>query len=119
MKKQYYLKDKKINVIGKIYQKDEHGIDKPIYAYRLRGIWAYTRQLSQDQIFSAKAYGNNETRLFVINYHDCVRQYDTIEYDGKFFSVTRIDTDDDYKTDMYIYVKVEPVTPTNIRTLSQ
>ena len=109
MKNQYNLKDKKAQIYKKVYNgQDNNGYFKPesYYPAAPAFIWCYTRQLTQDQIFAAAAYSQQETRLFVFNYYKGVDIYDVINYRGEWYEVTRVDTTDDYKGDLYIYVKL-------------
>jgi len=117
-KDQYFLKDKKIKLITKTSERDSIGQTITAYKYiSNKKLWAYARQLSQDQIFQAAAYSVDETRFFVINNRKDLAVYDFIEYKGKYYSITRIDTRDDYNGDMFLYVKDAPRgdTPKNIK----
>ena len=68
-------------------------------------IWCYTRQLSQTDIFQSASYGENETRFFVFNYYPKVEVYDMILYKNQWYRITRVDTADDYKGDLFIYIQ--------------
>ena len=104
---QYYLKDKKIQLITKIIDKDYVELG---YKYIVDGyVWAYAKQLSQDQIYEARTHGEAENRLFVLNYRTDLKLYDFIAYKDKYYTITRIDTTDDYNTDMYIYTIDTPM----------
>lgn len=103
---QYYRKDKKVKLITKSTSTDQYGVSHTSYQYISNSsFWAYTNQLSQSQTFEARTYGNDETRIFVLNYRDDLKVYDFIEYKGKYYSITRVDTKDDYKTELFVYVK--------------
>lgn len=104
----YYKKDKKIKVVTKTTAYDQYGNNVESYRYLTGDLWAYTNQLSQSQVFEASQYGDDEIRIFVLNYRDDLRLYDFIEYKGKYYSITRIDTQDDYKTELFVYVKDAP-----------
>lgn len=109
MKNQYNLKDKKAQLYKKVYNgQDDSGFSLPdsYYPAAPAPIWCYTRQLTQDQLFAAMAVSQQETRLFVFNYYKGVDVYDAIEYRGEWYEVTRADTTDDYKGDLFIYVKL-------------
>lgn len=102
----YYKKDKKVKLITKSTTYDAYGNEIEAYKYITnRSIWAYTNQLSQSQTFEAATYGNDEIRLFVLNYRNDLKVYDFIEYKNKYYTITRVDTKDDYKTELYVYVK--------------
>lgn len=108
MKNQYFLKDKK----AQLYKKVSGGTN-PIgcslpasyYPAAPAPIWCYTRQLSQADSFQAKQFGEEETRLFVFNYHPHVDVYDLVQYRGKWYRITRADTADDYKGELFVYVQ--------------
>lgn len=102
----YYKKDKKVKLIRKTTTKDKYGNSTKVYQYlTAAAIWAYARQLSQDQKFAAAQYGSSEVRLFVLNYRTDLEVYDFIEYRGAFYEITRLDTQDDYKGELFVYVK--------------
>lgn len=109
MKNQYNLKDKKAQLY-KVEHGDcnSNGYPSPdsFYPAAPAPIWCYTRQLTQDQLFAAMAVSQQETRLFVFNYYKGVDVYDVIEYKGEWYEVTRADTTDDYKGDLFVYVKL-------------
>lgn len=108
MKNQYFLKDKKINLFRKSSGYIPGQGPSTIYKYiNKTPIWAYTSQLTQSQIFEAHSYGESETRLFVLNYRNDLKLYDYIEYKGEYYSITRLDTKDDYNGELFIYVKTD------------
>ena len=104
----YFKKDKK----AQIYQKHTGGYDAegyPIGDYYKpiapASLWCYARQLSQEQLYAAHAYWNDETRLFVFNYRDDVKQGDYILYRSAWYEISRIDTTEDYKSELFVYVR--------------
>ena len=104
MKSKYYLKDKKIS----IYQEEE--ISEPGEAPELRNVlvrgsaWAYVRQLSQRELYEAKAVGATEEMLFVINYLEGISVPNcNIVYNGRKYNVTLIDTFEGYRRDLTLY----------------
>jgi len=51
----------------------------------------------------------DEERYFVLNYRNDLKIYDLIEYKDVFYSITRLDTEDDYNTELFVYVaKAKP-----------
>jgi len=117
----YYKKDKKCRLIGSRSERDSIGQYITTYYYSTPGeIWCYANQLSQSQTFEASQYGEDETRIFVFNYREDIALYSFIEYKGKFYTVTRVDTKDDYKTELFVYVQDTPKgkTPKNIQPYS-
>ena len=118
MKNQYFKKDKKVKIITKTTTRDKYGQAITVYKYITdASLWAYARQLSQSQELEAKTYGDSENRFFVLNNRRDLKIYDYIEYRGKYYSITRLDTTDDYNGDLFVYVKDvdKGDTPTNIQ----
>ncbi len=108
MKKQYFLKDKKAQIYKEVSQgKDEDGFSLPDKYYPIAPapIWCYTSQLSQKDIVIAKAYDQTETRYFVFNNHKGIEIYDMISYRNVWYRITRVDTQDDYNGDIFVYVE--------------
>lgn len=106
---QYYQKDKKVKIIKATKTVNALGQMSNGYQYITnQSLWAYADQLSQTQVFNAKAYGDEESYFFVLNYREDLTIYHYIEYKGKYYNITRIDTSDDYKTDLFIYAKDTP-----------
>lgn len=104
---QYFLKDKKAQIYRSFDEQDDAGFRSKsyYYPYAAAPLWCYSKQLSQELTFVARAYDTDETRLFVFNYKPKVKQYDLILYRGTWYEITRVDTTDDYKGEMFIYVK--------------
>lgn len=103
---QYFLKDKKVMLIGSSSNQTPNGYLDTTYKYiTSTPIWAYTSQLSQEQSYYCHALGGDETRLFVVNYRNDLNLYDLVEYKGQYYSITRLDTTDGYNGDLFIYVK--------------
>ena len=106
----YFKKDKKVKLITKSTRiKTELGTLEDSYKYiSNRSFWAYTSQLSLVDTFTAHVHGSDETRLFVLNYRSDLRIHDYIEYKEKYYTITRLDTTDDYNGELFIYVKDSP-----------
>ena len=118
MKNQYYQKDKKIKLVRKHTERDSIGQYTTYYKYiSNNSFWAYATQLSQDQVFQAASYGESESRFFVLNYRNDLELYDFVEYKGKYYTITRLDTKDDYNGELFIYASdaKQGDTPINIR----
>ena len=118
MRNQYYKKDKKVKLIKAVSTQNAYGQYVKSYKYvSNNSFWAYATQLSQSQTFEAATYGDDENRFFVLNYRDDLNLYDFVEYRGKYYSITRLDTKDDYNGDLFIYVKdaARGDTPNNIQ----
>lgn len=102
----YYKKDKKAQIYKKITIPNPGG--KPKYGYVPRAeslLWCYATQLSQDDVFYAKTYGDSETRLFVFNYDPKVAFDQLVLYRNVWYQITRVDTNDDYNGELFVYVK--------------
>ena len=102
----YFKKDKKCMV----YVEDNapHGVgeDPELEPVSETSLWCYTKQLTQGLVAqSGVVYANNETRLFVFNYRNDVTQGDYLLYRGVWYEVSRTDTTEDYKGELFIYVK--------------
>ena len=61
--------------------------------------------MSQDLVYQAAHWGNEEVRFFVINYHKGIDIDQALCYRGTWYTITRVDTEDDYNGDMFIYVR--------------
>ena len=104
----FYLKDKKAEIFKATITKDKYG--NSVASYRPispAALWCYTRQLTQEQIFGAAQYYQNETRIFVFNYREGVTATGFyVRYAGTWFEVTRFDIPEDYKgAEMFLYAK--------------
>lgn len=100
------LKDKKAEIYKGESYSEPGGMPRKKYRPISKApLWCYTKQLSQNTVFEAAAYGQEETRLFVFNYSAIPAVYNLIKYRGAWYEITRVDTTDDYKGDLYIYAK--------------
>lgn len=107
---QYNLKDKKAQLYSRVSVSTPGLMPKTYYvAMTPAPTWCYTRQLSQSLTWEAAQYGDDETRLFVFNQGSPVTVYDYVYYRDKWYEVTRVDTTDDYNTDVFVYVKDAPI----------
>ena len=113
MKNQYFQKDKKAEVFFREsgYQ-TATGIwqqGKDFYPISEFPLWCYARQNSQTVGFHAGIIDvNEESRFFVFNYNPKVKQNMLIRYKGKWYKITRVDTQDDYNGDMFVYADDAP-----------
>lgn len=109
----YHMKDKKAQIYKKVTIPNPGG--KPTYGYypiAEAPIWCYTSQLSQELVYEAAHWGNSEVRLFVFNYYAAVAIDQMVLYKNKWYTITRVDTKDDYLGDMFVYVKYSDINPT-------
>lgn len=101
----YFLKDKKC-MIYTIEEAYGVGEDPELEPVSETPLWCYTKQLTQGLTASSGViYNNDETRLFVFNYNAEITQDCYIHYRDAWYKVTRVDTTDDYKGEMFVYVK--------------
>lgn len=103
----YYLKDKKARVYKPYSYVNANGYHSSKYYIPTtpKDIWCYSNQLSQARIFMAQAFLTDEERIFVFNYYDNIDVGDYIRYSGKWYQITRVKTNDDYKGELHVYVK--------------
>jgi len=100
----YYLKDKKAMIYKKRNVAEPGGMPEDKYVpIAYNPLWCYTSQLSQDRIYAAMAAGADENRYFVFNHLDGVEVDDSLKYNGKWYTITRVDTENDYNGETYIY----------------
>ena len=100
----YYLKDKKAMIYKKRDVAEPGRMPKEKYVpIAYNPLWCYTSQLSEDRIYAAMGAGVDENRYFVFNHLDGVAVDDSLKYNGKWYTITRVDTENDYKGDTFIY----------------
>lgn len=106
MKSKTFLKDKQCRIAHHVQCVDEYGAPCQRWEYATDGyLWCYTRQLSQDQVWQGMQFGTHEKRLFVLNYRSDISTDDLIEYRDRRYKVTRVDTECDYRGDLFVYVR--------------
>ena len=102
-----HVKDKKITILGYLETGEIDEFGDPIKDWLpLPGganIWAYFRHLSGNEFFAAKQVNAREEVLFEINWRDDLDTTMKVEYKGKKYQITRIDTFEGYKNDLKIY----------------
>lgn len=98
------LKDKKITIYKPESRRDSTGNFitswRPIHAPSL---WAYVRQLSAKEYYAAATTNSKEETLFCVNWRPGITAKLMIEYRGKFYNITRVDTFEGYKADLKLY----------------
>ena len=113
MKNQYFQKDKKAQIyIEADKYKDSYGVwhSGGLYPISPSLLWCYARQNSQTLGFgNGVAYVNEESRFFVFNHNDHIKQGGLIYYKEKWFTIQRVDTSNDYNGDMYVYADDTPL----------
>lgn len=104
-KNKYFLKDKKCEIykIETVIDEFDNHRGEPVF---IGSYWCYTRQLSMTQLYEAARYGTKEERIFVINYNENTPKIGyLVRYRGDWYEIIRVDTQDDYKTDIFLYCK--------------
>ena len=98
------LKDKKIELVGFNSIINENGYPVTVETTIAR-VWAYFRQLSGNEYFSANAEQVWEEVLFLIDWRDDVDTSCCVRYNGAQYDITRIDVLEGYKIDLTLYCK--------------
>lgn len=101
----YEVKDKKVQVFGiKTAVKDGYEVVVKTYIHSKKsgGLWAFVRELSENERFSAKAVQVEETTQFKIVYNPKITTELYIEFGGKTYDIVSIDKFEFNKTDLVI-----------------
>lgn len=113
MRQKYFKKDKKAMVYMALPEKmNEYGdrISEGYMPITPSPLWCYTKQVNQGLKTVAKTLiMNDEARLFVFNYNELIKPEMYIFYKKEWYQITRVDTEDDYKGQMFVYVDEAPV----------
>lgn len=92
-----YLKDKKIELL----RKDEEQVEK-----RITVLWAYYRQASSNEKYTAMTYKYQIDAIFVINYREDINPLtDVIKFRGKKYAITSVDDYEGGKKDLKIMAR--------------
>jgi len=116
MKNQYFLKDKKCQPIKRVNGRKYYMTPNPI--------WCFSKQLSHDyELEESGIFVARGTRLFVLNnniinnkLNIILELKDFILYRKIFYELNRIDTKDDYNTDVFIYAEYSSFAAYNSKT---
>ena len=101
----YEVKDKKVQVFGiKTAVKDGYEVVVKTYinSKESGGLWAFVRELSENERFSAKAVQVEETTQFKIVYNPKITTELYVEFGGKTYDIVSIDKFEFNKTDLVI-----------------
>lgn len=101
----YEVKDKKVQVFGiETAVKDGYEVVVKTYIHNKEsgGLWAFVRELSENERFSAKAVQVEETTQFKIVYNPKITTELYIEFGGKTYDIVSIDKFEFNKTDLVI-----------------
>lgn len=101
------LKDKKIKIVKRQSIKDKDGFLQDVWIPIHNGaLWAYFRWLSGKEFFASASVQHDEECLFIINWRNDIDTDMEIEYNGKFYDITRIDVFEGYKSDLKLFAKL-------------
>ena len=98
------LKDKKIDLVTFASIINENGYPVTVETTLAR-VWAYFRQLSGSEYFSANAEQVREEVLFLIDWRDDVDTSCCVRYNGVLYDITRVDVFEGYRADLTLYCK--------------
>lgn len=99
------IKDKKVQIFAlntKIIANYEQVVKTYIHSKESGGIWAYVRELSENERFTARAVQVEETTQFKIVYNPKLTTELFIEYGDKTYEIVSIDKFEYNKTDVII-----------------
>ncbi|MBM7650531.1 SPP1 family predicted phage head-tail adaptor [Bacillus ectoiniformans] len=101
-----FKKDKKITIVETVIIKDEDGfateVTRPVAG--CENIWAYYRQASADEFYSAATTNYKIEVVFKISWRQELQPEGLkILFKGKKYAITRIDDYEGYKKDLTIY----------------
>ena len=105
-RRKYFLKDKKAEIFEKVVTVDSIGARDFVYVSLFQNsVWCYARQVDADIFFRKEQYKIQETYFFAFNYNKKIKIGNAILYREKWFEITRVDTDEDYNSDLFVYAK--------------
>lgn len=99
------IKDKKVQIFAlktKIIADYEQVVKTYIHSKESGGLWAYVRELSENERFSAQAVQVEETTQFKIVYNQKLNTELFIEFGNKTYEIVSIDKYEFNKTDVII-----------------
>ena len=99
------LKDKKVEILATVNTINENGYAVETLQAVCPPVWAYFRQLSGSEYFSANAEQVREEVLFQINYREDVNTGCCVRYNGVLYDITRVDVFEGYRADLTLYCK--------------
>lgn len=98
------LKDKKIEILENKIIVDRIG-NHVSQLVPVATVWAYSRQLSGDEVFAAARVNVTENVLFQISYRANITTAHVIRFRGVLYNITRVDVYEGYKNDLILYCK--------------
>lgn len=107
------LKDKKIKIYKYVETTDEDGFQTAGYMpiHPQESLWAYFKQLSAELTYLNNSTQSKEECFFAVNWLEILQTPIAkdlhIEYNGYLYQVTRIDSYEGYKRDLFLYARYE------------
>ncbi len=99
-------KNKKIELFELQYIEDDIGQQiERLVNLTPTPIWAYFRQLSNDEYFTGVNTAVSEEVLFIVNWYKDISTFVQIKFEGEFYDITRIDCFEGGKNDLKLYAK--------------
>jgi SPP1 family predicted phage head-tail adaptor len=94
-----HLKDKKISIQQRTTITDPDGFQTTVWADvpGCSNIWAYYRQASGSEFYTAASTENKVEAIFEINYHAGLSTDMYVLFRGQYYGITRIDDYEGYK----------------------
>lgn len=98
------IKDKRIAVYSIETGRDLSGNEIRVkrHIHNKNGLWAYARELSEREKFTAKAVGSEQSILFKINYNKRIKAGLYLEFRGDTFVIKSVDGYEWYERDLTI-----------------
>lgn len=107
------LKDKKIVILKSGSFEDQDGFQTDGYmpVHPQKAVWSYYKQLSAQLTYLNDSTQSKEECFFAVNWLEILKPPIAkdlhIEYNGSLYQVTRIDSYEGYKRDLFLYARYE------------
>ena len=98
------IKDKRIFIYEIVSKRDtqENEIKAKKYIHSKIGLWAYVREMSEREKFTAKSTGVENTTVFKVNYNALIKAGQHIDFKGETYIIQSIDGYEFYKRDLTV-----------------
>jgi SPP1 family predicted phage head-tail adaptor len=100
------LKDKKIEILQPVIDKDPEGFGAEILVPIAPPLWAYFRQLSGKEIYANATTTAVEQVMFIVNYRADLSTAFVVRFKEVLYDITRVDVYEGYKGDITLYCKL-------------
>lgn len=96
------IKDKFIAIYEVKAERNIHGNEVKVkrYIHNRNKLYAYVRELSEREKFSAKATGTEQSTVFKVNYNDRIKAGQYLEFREDTFVIQSVDGYEWYKRDL-------------------